>query len=38
MLDLYVEERVKELTGGQQHPVMNKPDVIPDFPFAMAKP
>jgi len=38
MLDLYVEERVKELTGGQQHPVMNKPDVIPDFPIAMAKP
>ena len=38
MVDLYVEERVKELTGGQQHPVMNKPDVIPDFPIAMSKP
>ena len=38
MLDLYVEERVKELTGGQQHPVMNRPKVIPDFPIAMVKP
>lgn len=38
MLDLYVEERVKELTNGTQHPVMNRPDILPDFPIALARP
>ncbi|MCK1389032.1 caspase family protein [Bradyrhizobium sp. 21] len=30
-LDLWVSERVKELTGGSQHPVMVRP--VPDFPM-----
>ena len=38
MLDLYVEERVKELTNGAQHPVMTRPDLLPDFPLALARP
>ncbi len=32
MLDLYLEERVKELTNGAQHPVMNRPDLVTGFP------
>lgn len=36
-LDAYIAERVKELTGGRQHPVMSRPDTVPDFAFAMAK-
>jgi hypothetical protein len=32
MLDLYVSERVKEFTGGQQTPVTAKPGGVPDFP------
>ena len=38
MLDLYIEEHVKEMTGGQQHPVMNRPVLVPDFPIALARP
>jgi uncharacterized caspase-like protein len=38
MLDFYIEEHVKAMTGGAQHPVMNRPVVIPDFPLALAKP
>ncbi len=34
-LDAYVEERVKELTGGNQTPTTAKPQTIPDFPIAM---
>ena len=36
-LDAYVTEEVKKLTGGKQHPVMSKPDTIPDFPFAIVR-
>ena len=36
MLDLYVAERVKELTKGQQTPTTIKPDSVPDFPVALA--
>jgi hypothetical protein len=36
MLDHYIVERVKDLTGGEQHPVMNR-NLIPDFPLAMAR-
>jgi WD40 repeat protein len=36
-LDLYIADRVKELTGGQQHPVMSRPSTIPDFAFALAR-
>jgi len=32
-----VVERVKELTHGTQHPVMSKPDTVPDFPFAIVR-
>jgi WD40 repeat protein len=34
MLDLYVSERVKELTKGQQTPTTVKPPNVPDFPVA----
>lgn len=37
MLDLYVEDHVKATTSGQQHPIMNRPDLIPDFPIALAQ-
>jgi WD40 repeat protein len=37
-LDFYIEEHVKAMTNGAQHPVMNRPVVIPDFPLALAKP
>jgi hypothetical protein len=36
-LDLYIAERVKELTDGQQTPVTTKPDTVPDFPIAIIK-
>jgi len=32
-LDLWVSERVKELTRGAQHPVMSRPSTVPDFPM-----
>ena len=35
MLDLYVSERVKELTQGQQTPATVKPSNLPDFPLAL---
>jgi len=35
MLDLYISERVKELTHGQQTPSTTKPQTIPDFPVAL---
>jgi hypothetical protein len=35
MLDLYLSERVKELTGGKQTPTTTKPPNVPDFPVAM---
>jgi hypothetical protein len=28
---------VKTLTDGRQHPVMSRPNTIPDFAFAVAK-
>ena len=34
-LDAFLEDRVKELTNGQQHPVMNRPKTVPDFPIAL---
>jgi hypothetical protein len=37
MLDFYIEEHVKAMTGGVQHPVMNR-NLIPDFPLALARP
>ncbi len=35
MLDLYLSERVKELTKGQQTPTTTKPLTIHDFPIAI---
>jgi uncharacterized caspase-like protein len=35
MLDLYISERVKELTKGQQTPSTTKPSTVPDFPVAV---
>lgn len=37
MLDLYVSERVKELTEGQQTPTTVKPPNVPDFPVAVRR-
>jgi len=35
MLDLFVSERVKELSGGKQTPATAKPISVPDFPLAI---
>jgi uncharacterized caspase-like protein len=37
MLDLYISERVKELTKGKQTPATPKPHTIPDFPSVLKK-
>ena len=37
MLDLYISERVKELTRGKQTPATAKPQTIPDFPLALKR-
>ncbi len=37
MLDLYVSERVKELTKGKQTPATAKPQTIPDFPLVLRR-
>ena len=37
MLDLYVSERVKELTQGKQTPTTVKPPNVPDFPLALVR-
>lgn len=36
-LDLWLSERVKELTDKRQAPVARKPDTVPDFPIAMVR-
>ena len=38
LLAYYVAERVKEMMGGSQHPVMNRPSIVPDFPIALKRP
>ncbi len=35
MLDLYISERVKELTKGKQSPVTQAPGGVPDYPVAV---
>ena len=35
MLDLYLSERVKQLTGGKQTPTTTRPPNVPDFPIAI---
>jgi len=37
MVDLYVSERVKALTRGQQTPTTTKPATVPDFPIALKR-
>ncbi|MGB9178195.1 MAG: caspase family protein [Pyrinomonadaceae bacterium] len=37
MLNLYISERVKELTKGRQHPTMISPQTVPDFPVAVRR-
>ena len=37
MLDLYLSERVKELTQGRQTPTTAKPQTIQDFPIAVVR-
>jgi hypothetical protein len=37
MLDLYISERVKELTANKQTPVTLVPQGVPDFPIAIAR-
>jgi hypothetical protein len=37
MLDLYVTERVKALTQGNQSPVTQAPGGVNDFPLALTK-
>ncbi len=37
LLDAYIAERVKELTGGAQHPTTTKPPSVPDFPLAIVR-
>jgi len=37
MLDLYVSDRVKELTKGAQSPVTQAPGGVPDFPLAITR-
>ena len=34
-LDLYVTQRVKELTGGAQHPTTEIPKIMPNFPVVV---
>ena len=37
MLDFYVAERVKTLTGGKQTPVNSSPAGVPDFPIVVVR-
>jgi len=35
MLEVFIAERVKEITKGKQTPVTAKPETVPDFPIAL---
>ena len=35
--DAFIANRMKALTDGRQHPVMSRPNTIPDFAFAVVK-
>lgn len=37
MLDLYISERVEEITKGRQSPVTQAPGGVPDYPVAVVK-
>ena len=34
-IDLYVTNRVKELTNGEQHPTTEIPRIMPNFPLVV---
>ncbi|MDM8566597.1 caspase family protein [Candidatus Halobeggiatoa sp. HSG11] len=36
-LDLYVSDRVKKLTNGDQTPTTSKPETVPDFPVVVVR-
>jgi hypothetical protein len=36
-LNVYVADRVRDLTGGKQHPLMQRADDLPDFPLVVTK-
>jgi hypothetical protein len=36
-LDRYLLKRVKQLTDGDQQPIMTRPQTLPDFPLAVAR-
>jgi uncharacterized caspase-like protein len=36
-LDRYLVKRVKQLTDGDQQPIMTRPQTLPDFPLAVAR-
>jgi len=38
MLNAYITERVKELTGGSQTPIFKNQDDLADFPLAILGP
>ena len=37
-LEVWISDRVKELTDKKQHPVARRPDTVPNFPFVVSKP
>jgi uncharacterized caspase-like protein len=37
LLDVYLAERVRQLTDGRQHPLMSRPATVPDFAIAIAR-
>jgi uncharacterized caspase-like protein len=36
-LNVYVADRVRDLTGGKQHPIMERADDLPDFPLVVTR-
>ena len=36
-LNVYIADRVRDLTGGKQHPIMQRADDLPDFPLVVTK-
>ena len=36
-LNVYIADRVRDLTGGKQHPLMQRADDLPDFPLVVTR-
>jgi len=34
-LNVFITDRVRSLTGGKQHPIMERADDLPDFPLVV---